>query len=129
MILRRITEGPGVVPPRGPYVQAVVAEGKFVFLAGQIGKHPGTGVIPDDFMEQARQALENVKSTLAASGAQLNDVVRMLVFVTDTSRVEEFNRMYEQFFGKDFPVRTRMQAANLVPGCKIEIEAIAVLPR
>lgn len=129
MVLRRITEGPGVLPPRGPYVQAVVAEGKFVFLAGQIGKHPETGVIPDDFMDQARQTLENVKCTLAAAGAQLKDVVRVFVFVTDTSHVEEFNRLYEQFFGDDFPVRTRMQAANLVPGCKIEIDAIAVLPQ
>jgi len=127
MILKRITEGKGV-PKGGPLSQAVVAEGKFVFVAGQVGRNPETGDLPPDFIAQSRQALDNLQAVLAASGAQLKDVVRVLVFVTDSSRGQEFNELYRGYFGTEFPVRTRVQVAALSPGFHIEIEAIAVLP-
>jgi 2-iminobutanoate/2-iminopropanoate deaminase len=108
--------------------QAVVADGKFVFLSGQIGKHPVTGAVPEDFLGQARQALENLRAVLKVAGAELNDVVRVLVFVTDSTHGQAFNSLYRQYFGDEFPTRTRVQVAALSPGLQIEIEAIAVLP-
>jgi enamine deaminase RidA (YjgF/YER057c/UK114 family) len=79
MILKRITGRKGIAKSASPLSQAIVAEGKFVFLAGQIGRDPETGELPSDFIAQSRQALENLKSVLAASGAGMQDVVRALV--------------------------------------------------
>lgn len=128
MILKRITEGKGIAKSASPLSQAIVAEGKFVFLAGQIGRNPDSGELPSDFIAQSKQALENLKAVLAASGARLQDVVRVAVFVTDSSRGQEFNDLYRSYFGGEVPVRTRVQVAALSPGVHIEIEAIAALP-
>jgi len=128
MILKRVVSGPGVPKSSSPLSQAVVAEGKFVFVSGQVGKDPATGALPEDFIEQARQALANLKRVLEEVGAGPQDVVRMLVFVTDLSKGQEFNRLYGEFFGNEFPTRTRVQVAALSPGYQIEMEAIAVLP-
>ncbi len=128
MIHQRVVEGPGIARSASPLSQAVVAEGKFVFTAGQVGRDPSSGEVPSDFLAQTRLALQNLKSVLAAAGAQPQDVVRMLVFVTDLGRGQEFNQVYGEFFGHDFPTRTRVQVAALASGYQIEIEAIATLP-
>jgi len=128
MIIKRLVEGQGLPRSSSPLSQAVIAEGKFIFLSGQVGKHPETGVLADDFISQSRQAFENLKNVLALVGAQAKDVVRLMVFVTDLSKGQEFNRVYQEFFGEEFPTRTRVQVAALAPGYQVEVEAIAVLP-
>ena len=129
MIRQRIVEGIGVPRSSSPLSQAVVADGPFVFVSGQVGRNPETGEVPDDFIEQARQALENLRGLLSIVGARPEDVIRVLVFVTDFSRGQEFNQIYGDFFGKEYPTRTRVQVAGLAPGYQIEIEAIAALRR
>ena len=63
---------------------------------------------------------------LALGGAEVKDIVGMLLFVTSFERGQEFDEIYGHFFWKNFPVRTRVQVAALAPGCHVEIEAIAV---
>jgi len=99
-----------------------------MFTSGQVGKDPSTGELATDFIAQTRQALKNLSAVLSAAGASPRDVVRMMVFVTDLSQGSAFNAVYQDFFGGDFPTRTRVQVAALAPGYHIEIEAIAVVP-
>jgi len=127
MILDRIVEGPGIARSANPLSQAVIATGKFIFTSGQVGKDPVTGELAPDFIAQTRQALSNLSAVLLAAGAGPRDVVRMLVFVTDLSRTSEFNAVYQDFFGRDFPTRTRVQVTALAPGYQIEIAAIATV--
>jgi 2-iminobutanoate/2-iminopropanoate deaminase len=126
--MRQVVTGPDLPVSTSPISQAIVASGTFVFTAGQIGRDPKTGTMAEDLTGQTRQALENLRTVLAAAGASLSDIVRMLVFVTDLSAGQDFNAVYAEFFGQDPPVRTRVQAAALAPGALVEIEAIAVLP-
>ena len=82
----------------GPYSQAIRANG-FVFVSGQIPIDPETGEIASGgFSDQARRSLENLKQILIASGAGLDKVVAVDVFITDMAQFVVFNKVYEEYF-------------------------------
>src|ERR687885_1541210 len=110
--------------PAGPYSHAVVANG-FVFVSGQGPIDPETGTMPDAFVDQVRQTLENVRTILEAAGSSLDNVVKVNAYVTDLTRFTEFNEVYEEFFDHDPPARTTIGAALL--GMLVEVDCIAVL--
>jgi 2-iminobutanoate/2-iminopropanoate deaminase len=126
--MRKIVTGPPSVMPTGSYSQAIIAKGTFIFTAGQVGRDITTGKTPDGIGAQTRQALENLRATLRAAGADLSDVVRMLVFLADLKDAPGFNEVYLEYFTSDRPVRARVQAGALSRGSLVEMEAIAVLP-
>lgn len=117
------------IPPRtkgAPYSSAVIASGRFVFTAGQIGRDPETGAWGDGIEAQAHTALRNLDSLLRSAGSDLAHVVRILVFLADLADGPKFNEVYAGYFATEPPARTRVQAAGLGPGCLVELEAIAV---
>ena len=109
----------------GPYSQAVVA-GNLVFVSGQIPVDPATGNIPEDIVDQARQALTNLGEVLRASGSGLDKAVRVTVFITDISAFGKVNEVYAEFFKEPYPSRSCIEVSKLPKGVKIEIDAIAV---
>lgn len=125
--MRQVVTSPSLTPPTGPFSTAIVADGPFLFLAGQIGTHPDTGQYGDGIREQTELALANMQRVLDAGGSSLSDVVRVLVFMANADDNAAFNDVYRTFFSVDPPVRTRVQAARLAPGSLVEIEAIAVV--
>ena len=110
--------------PAGPYSHAVVANG-FVFISGQGPINPETGTMPDAFVDQVRQTLENVRTILEAAGSSLDDVVKVNAYVTDLTRFAEFNEVYKEFFENDPPARTTVAAALL--GMLVEIDCVATV--
>jgi 2-iminobutanoate/2-iminopropanoate deaminase len=110
--------------PAGPYSHAVVANG-FVFISGQGPIDPETGTMPDAFVDQVRQTLENVRTILEAAGSSLDDVVKVNAYVTDLTRFAEFNEVYKEFFENDPPARTTVAAALL--GMLVEIDCVATV--
>ena len=110
----------------GPYSQAVVA-GNLVFVSGQIPVDPATGNIPEDIMDQARQALTNLGEVLRASGSGLDKAVRVTVFITDISAFGKVNEVYAEFFKEPYPSRSCVEVSKLPKGVKIEIDAIGVI--
>ena len=113
--------------PVGPYSQMVRAGG-FLFLAGQIPLTPEGVMREGDVAEQTRQVLTNLKSVLAAAGAEMNHIVRTTIFLADLSDFETVNRVYAEFFQQPYPARSTVQAARLPRGASLEIDAIAFLP-
>ncbi len=113
----------------GPYSQAIkIAAGKIIFTAGQIALDPATGrLIEGDIAAQTRRALENVKAILAASGAQLENVVKTTVFMADLGEFAAMNEVYGEFFPANPPARSTVEVKALPRGAKVEIEATAVL--
>jgi 2-iminobutanoate/2-iminopropanoate deaminase len=110
----------------GPYSQAIRANG-FVFVSGQIPLDPETGEIASgDFSGQARQSLENLKQVLIASGAGLDKVVAVDVFITDISRFLVFNKVYEEYFSAHKPARAVVEVKGLPRGVMVEVKCIAV---
>jgi len=112
----------------GPYSQAVAAQGKLVFVSGQIPVDPVTGAFAgDDIRTQTRQSLENVKAVLSAAGAGLENVVKTTVFLKNMADFAAMNEIYATYFTADCPARAAVQVAALPKDALVEIEAIAVV--
>lgn len=117
-------EAPAAV---GPYSQAIKANG-FIFTAGQLGLDPATGKLAgDDVASQAKQALQNIRAVLEASGTSIDNVVKTTVFLTDMNDYKAVNAVYATFFTKAPPARSAVQVAALPLGGLVEIETIAHL--
>jgi enamine deaminase RidA (YjgF/YER057c/UK114 family) len=118
--------------PKG-YAHAVVAEGRLVFLAGQIGWDASQILRSDDFVDQARQALENVVTLLRAAGGQPEHLVRMTWYVVDKreylGRLRDLGRIYREVVGTTFPAMTAVEVSSLIEDrARVEIECTAVIP-
>ena len=111
--------------PVGPYSQALKA-GDFVFVAGQGSIDPGTQkVIGETIEEQTTQTLLNIKAILEAAGAELSDVVKATVHLSDLALFSRFNAVYTSYFPDPKPVRTTV--GSQLPGILVEIDVIAYL--
>jgi enamine deaminase RidA (YjgF/YER057c/UK114 family) len=135
---RDMTETHILLNPRGwkqakGFANGIVAEGRVVFLAGQIGWNAEQKFESRDFVPQARQALANIVTLIEEAGGKIEHITRMTWFVTDkkeyVSRLRELGDAYRAVMGKHFPAMTLVQVAALVEDdAKVEIEATAVLP-
>jgi enamine deaminase RidA (YjgF/YER057c/UK114 family) len=116
------------------YANGVAAEGRMVFVAGQIGWNAEQQFESQDFVAQVRQALENVVAVVHEAGGRREHVTRLTWFITDKaeylSRLPEVGEAYRDVMGKHFPAMTMVQVTALVEDqARVEIEALAVVPR
>lgn len=110
----------------GTYSQAVKV-GNTVYLSGQIGLEPTTGVLLDGFEAQAHRVFENLRAVARAAGGDLKDIVKLGVFVTDLANFALLNEIMAQYFHEPYPARAAVQAAALPKGALVEADAILVL--
>jgi enamine deaminase RidA (YjgF/YER057c/UK114 family) len=115
------------------FANGIAAEGRMVFLAGQIGWNAEQQFDSDDFIAQTRQALMNIVALVQEAGGQPKHITRLTWFVTDKreylSRLPELGAAYRNVMGKHFPAMTLVQVVALVEDrAKVEIEATAVVP-
>jgi enamine deaminase RidA (YjgF/YER057c/UK114 family) len=111
----------------------MLAEGRTVWVGGQIGWNGQQEFETDDFVGQVRQALENIVAVLADAGAEPRHVVRLTWFITDKAEylagLPEIGQAYRAVMGKHFPAMTMVPVAALIEDrAKVEIEATAVMP-
>jgi enamine deaminase RidA (YjgF/YER057c/UK114 family) len=129
----QILQPPGWARPKG-YSNGVVARGRLVFVAGQVGWDGARErFAATDLVGQVRQALHNVVAVLAEAGATPAHVCRLTWYLADAAEynahLEEIGAAYREIFGKTFPAMTAIQVAGFVePGARVEIEATAVVP-
>ncbi|MCD6144402.1 RidA family protein [Thermococcus sp.] len=129
MVKRSVIYTENAPQPIGPYSQGILVENpnKTLFISGQIPIDPETGkLVKGEITEQARQAIENLVAVLEAAGATVDDVVKVNVYLEDMNDFGEFNKVYEEYFGRSKPARAVVQVARLPKDVKIEIEAIAM---
>ena len=111
----------------GAYSQAIRV-GDLVFLSGQIPLDAATmEVVDGDFEARARQVFENLKAVAAAAGGDLNQIVKLTVFLTDLSNFAMVNSVMENYFDKPFPARAAVGVASLPKGVDVEADAILAL--
>lgn len=109
----------------GPYSQAIEANG-FVFVSGQLPVDVTTGeFVPGGVKEQTRQSLTNARNVLQAAGADLSNVVKTTVFLSDMANFAEMNEVYAEFFAQPFPARSAVAVKALPKGALVEVECIA----
>ncbi|HLY57972.1 MAG TPA: RidA family protein [Stellaceae bacterium] len=121
--MRKAIEGPA--KPRFCFSHAIVANG-FVFVTGQGPMDNATGASPDNFEAQVRQTLGNLKTVLGMAGAEMKDVVKVTVYLTDLTRFAAYDGIYREFFPTEPPARTTIGCQ--LPGILVEMDCIAVLP-
>lgn len=122
----------GWVPAKG-YANGIAARGTQVFVGGQIGWDAQQQFQSDDFIEQTRQALQNVLDVLRCAGAGPQHMVRMTWYILDrdeyNARLRELGTVYRAVIGKHFPAMSCVEVRRLVETrAKVEIEVTAVLP-
>lgn len=112
----------------GPFSPALRV-GNLVFISGQIGVDPKTGkVVQGGIREQTRQTLENIRALLEAAGASIHQVVKCFVYLSDIRDWAAMNEVYREYFKKDPPCRTTVEAKLFSPEVLVEITPIAVIP-
>lgn len=110
-----------------PFSDAVRV-GDLLFLSGQIGVMPGTlKLAPGGIAAEAKQAMENIRSVLAANGASMGDVVKCTAFLADIKDWPAFNAVYRDYFKAHLPARSAMAASGLAMGARVEVECIAAV--
>ena len=127
--MRRL-QPPGWPEPRG-YANGMVAEGRLIFVGGQIGWDSG-GTFAPDLAGQVRQALLNIVAVLAEADARPEHIARLTWYVTDRedylAHPKEIGAAYREVMGRHFPAMAVVQVVALIEAqAKVEIEATAVL--
>jgi enamine deaminase RidA (YjgF/YER057c/UK114 family) len=130
-VSHEILQPPGWARPRG-YANAVAAEGRQIFVSGQIGWDAEQKFVSDDFAAQVRQALANIVAVLACAGAGPEHIVRLTWYVTNrdeySASLADIGASYRELMGRNFPAMSVVVVAGLVePRAKVEIEATAVV--
>jgi 2-iminobutanoate/2-iminopropanoate deaminase len=118
-------EAVGGSQPGGAYSPGIIAEGRFLYVAGQTPTRDGV-ITGETTGEQTAIALENLAAVLAQAGASLADVVRCGVFLAEMADFAEMDAAYAWVFPHPLPARTTVGVA--LTGFKVEIDCVAVLP-
>ncbi|CUI01164.1 MULTISPECIES: RidA family protein [Leisingera] len=122
----------GWKPAKG-YANGMVAEGKLLFVGGQIGWTADQVFEAHDFIGQMSQALRNILEVVEAAGGTAEDITRLTWYVTDKAEYlghqAEVGKAYRAVMGYHFPAMTMVVVSALVEDeARVEIEATAVLP-
>jgi len=128
----QVLQPPGWARPKG-FSNGIAAQGKLVFIAGQVGWDAQQQWRQRGFAGQFRQALENVISVLKEANGGPEHLVRLTWYVLDRdeylSSVQEVGAAYRELMGKHYPAMAVVQVAGLVEAeARLEIEATAVIP-
>jgi 2-iminobutanoate/2-iminopropanoate deaminase len=120
---------PELAEPISHYTDAVRA-GDLLFVSGFVPVDgEGRLVGGDDVVAQARQVFANLGAVLSAAGATFADVVKVTVYLTDIADRVRINPVRQEVFGDARPASTLVEVSALaVPGAKLEIEAVALIP-
>ncbi len=128
--MNRVLLPEGWPRPKG-YSNGVAAEGRMVFVAGQIGWSP-EGVFPQGFAAQFRQTLQNTLAVLAEGGAGPEHIVRMTWFVVDREEylasLREVGAAWRELIGPHYPAMAVVEVKGLIEAeARLEIETTAVI--
>lgn len=118
--------------PRG-YANGIAAEGRIVFISGQIGWDRSQKLVSKDLVPQIEQTLLNILAILAEAGGEATNLVRMTWYLTDLdeylSQQKEIGTTWRNVIGIHYPAMAAVAVAGLIePRAKVEIESTAVIP-
>lgn len=102
--------------------------GDHVFIAGMTAREGTTVVGGDDMYQQAKAIFTKIGHLMEAAGGKPDDIVKVVIYVTDIKRREEVWKARAELFSGDFPVSTLVEVRALaMPELLVEVEAIAIL--
>jgi len=102
--------------PLGPYSQAIKISDfdDLIFISGQVPIDPETGKLVDgDIKKATRQTLENVESIAIESGAAIDDIVKVQIYLKDLDDFDKMNEVYEEYFQESKPARAAVEVSKI----------------
>ncbi len=131
-MIHQILQPGGWTRPRG-YANGIVARGRQVYVAGQIGWNAHCEFHSNSLAGQVGQALRNIVAVLAEAGARPEHLVRLTWYITSRdeylAEIAAIGAEYRAVLGRNFPAMSLVQVVALVePLARVEIEATAVIP-
>lgn len=112
---------PGAI---GTYSQAIEADGT-LYLSGQIPLDPvSMELVKDDIRKEIQRVFDNLSAVAQAAGANLNDAVKLTVYLVDLSDFGAVNEVMATYFSEPYPARAAIQVAALPKGARVEVDAI-----
>ncbi len=117
--------------PKG-YSNGIIAEGRMLFLGGQVGWDKTETFRSDNFVDQVHQALQNIVTLLKEADATPENIVRMTWYITNKQEylgcLRQVGKVYKEIIGNHYPVMAMVQVAALIEDeAKVEIEVTAML--
>jgi 2-iminobutanoate/2-iminopropanoate deaminase len=113
--------------PNLPFHPAVRA-GDFIYVSGQVAKDENGNMSSGNIEEETRWTLESIRRILKLDGADLDDVVKVTVFLADARNFGRYNKVFAEYFPEGRISRTTVEARAVIK-CKIEMDAVAYKPR
>lgn len=125
MKMKKVLKIKGAPEAKGPY-STVVAYGDLLFVSGQGPINPDNGeVVKGDITVQTKQVLNNLSLILKEAGSSWDNVLKVVVYLTDMNNFNVVNALYKEVFSTDYPARTCVEVSNLPLGIDVEIDVIA----
>ena len=112
--------------PAMPFSDAVLVDGKTLYLSGRIGLIPGTTQVPDSATEEAHLVMQEIQRVLAMAGMTMDNLVSVQIFCSDVSLFDEFNAVYRTYFTGKLPARAFLGSGTLLFGARFELQGVAV---
>jgi 2-iminobutanoate/2-iminopropanoate deaminase len=116
--------------PHAGFAAAVTTTGpgRTIHVSGNVGFGDDGKVVSGGVEAEARATFANIEKVLNDAGASMSDVVRITAFLTDLDSYHEYAKVRSEIFGESLPASTAVQAAGLLVGAHIEIDAVAFIP-
>ena len=112
--------------PEMPFSDAVLVDGKTLYLSGRIGLIAGTTTVPETAEEEAHLVLQEIRRVLEMAGMTMDDLVSLQIFCSDVSLFARFNVIYRTYFTGKLPARAFLGSGPLLFGARFELQGIAV---
>jgi enamine deaminase RidA (YjgF/YER057c/UK114 family) len=113
--------------PNLPFHPGVRA-GDFIYISGQVAKDEKGNMCSGNIEEETRWTLESIRRILQMDGADLDDVVKVTVYLADARNFGRYNKVFAEYFPDGRISRTTVEARAVIE-CKIEMDAVAYKPR
>ncbi|MBD1372468.1 RidA family protein [Hazenella sp. IB182357] len=109
----------------GPYSQAITYNG-LIYTSGQIPLTADGQMVEEDIEKQTHQVIKNVQAVLQAAESDLDQVIKVTLYIKDMDQFERINAVYLQYFNQVQPARSCVEVSRLPKDVRIEMEAIAI---
>lgn len=104
--------------------QGIISNGN-IYVAGQVHSKPDSSIVEGSVKEKVSQIMQNISAILNAADATLDNVVKVVIYVTDMAQMQELNEVYPSYFKEPFPVREAVCVQALPLSATIEISVVA----
>lgn len=111
--------------PDAPFLSQAIVADQTIYVSGQIHNKPDGTLVEGSVKEKLEQIMQNIEAILKSADASLDDIVKVVIYVTDMAQMPELNEVYPSYFSQPFPVREAVCVQALPLGATIELSVVA----